>query len=89
MGIFILLFFVKNVATRSLVCPPGWVSVSEYSGCVLFHTNVCQGGCGWIEAMTECQKLNSWLLEIHSKEEQQFIAKMAQVSWSLNLLKVI
>merc|ERR1719232_1804581 len=63
-------------------CPPGWISLSESIGCILYHTEACGGfhgpGCSWVQAMEECQKEKSWLLEISSVEQQDFVVKMAK-----------
>merc|ERR1719319_1433525 len=65
-------------------CPPGWISMSESLGCLLFHTEACAEGCGWLEAMESCQREDAWLLEVHTLDQQDFVVKMAKALEVLN-----
>ena len=79
MRALVLFLLVPLITAQYSDCPPGWISLSDSLGCVLFHTDACVEGCGWLEAMEECQRLSSWLLEIGSQEDQIFITNMAKV----------
>ena len=79
MRIIFVLLLVPLISSHYTECPPGWISLSDSVGCVVFHTDACKDGCGWLGAMEECQRLNSWLLEINTVEDQTFITNMAKV----------
>jgi len=62
----------KNYIQNKLDCGNGWIHADEL-GCILFNSDSSKMNLTWVQAQTECELIDGFLVEIYGEKEQKFL----------------